>query len=215
MAEHATNRNNDIAAIGNILGPLFLKDPGASSDLAPLLQKIAQQTPDDLAEAWPFTQKDIARSAFTHMQKSIPHGMPTNSMIWDYRRLFVGPEAMPCPPWGSVYTDHEEVVFGESELALTQWLTAHRIDVKDDNREPVDHIGRMFELLAYLSQNRPELVDEFLQNHFLTWASHYLDQLKDAANDPFYQGLATLSKSTLDGIQSSRHIEVTYPRFYR
>lgn len=215
MQNDALTEDQQITAVGNVLGPLFLKDPEQDVEVLPLLGQIAQASPDDLADSWAFADADVVRSSFTKMQTSIPNGTPTDAMVWEYRRLFVGPQAMPCPPWGSVYTDREKVVFGEAELTLFEWMKIQGIVPKDGHKEPVDHIGRMFELLAYLAQNRPELVNDFLQNHFLTWSSHYLDQLKECAKDPFYQGLADLAKSSLDGLQKQRELTVTYPRFYR
>ena len=84
-----------------------------------------------------------------------------------------------------------------------------------DERTPEDHIGLMLALMSYLARNQPDDLDEFLQIHLLTWSSHFLDQLVEAADHPFYEGLARLAKASLEGIQQARDIDVTYPRFYR
>ena len=42
-----------------------------------------------------------------------------------------------------------------------------------------------------------------------------LDELAEAAKQPFYEGLARLAKASLEGIQSERALDVAYPRFYR
>ena len=70
-------------------------------------------------------------------------------------------------------------------------------------------------LLAWLAEERPELVDEFLCDHLLTWSSHFLEQLEEAAEQPFYEGLANLTRKSLEGLQEERELEVAYPRFYR
>ena len=49
----------------------------------------------------------------------------------------------------------------------------------------------------------------------LTWSSHFLEQLADVAEQPFYEGLALLAKESLEGLQSELEIEVEYPRYYR
>ena len=69
-------------------------------------------------------------------------------------------------------------------------------------------------LLSYLAEERPDLVDEYLRDHLLTWALHYLEALEAAADHPFYQGLAALTRSTLLGLQAARGLEVTLPHFY-
>ena len=67
----------------------------------------------------------------------------------EYRRLFVGPAPKPAPPWGSVYTDRECVVFGESTLALRAWMRAQGIARLVDDKTPEDHIGLMLVLMAW------------------------------------------------------------------
>lgn len=37
------------------------------------------------------------------------------------------------------------------------------------------------------ARNQPDDLDEFLQIHLLTWSSHFLDQLVEAADHPFYE----------------------------
>ena len=135
--------------------------------------------------------------------------------MWEYRRLFVGPGHLPAPPWGSVYTDHECVIFGEATLALRAWMRACGIERTTDERTPEDHIGLMLALLSFLAVERPELVDDFLRDHLLTWAPHYLDTLEEAATHSFYEGLARLTRATLAGIQRERGLVVDVPRFYR
>ena len=136
--------------------------------------------------------------------------------MWEYRRLFVGPLAKPAPPWGSVYTDKDMVVFGASTMQLRDWMRRNGIAIeKGESDEPEDHIGTMLVLLAWLAEERPELVDEFLRDHLLTWSSHFLEQLEEAAEQPFYEGLANLTRKSLEGLQEERELEVAYPRFYR
>ena len=139
----------------------------------------------------------------------------TRSWCREYRRLFVGPGHLPAPPWGSVYTDHECVIFGEATLALRAWMRACGIERTTDERTPEDHIGLMLALLSFLAVERPELVDDFLRDHLLTWAPHYLDTLEEAATHSFYEGLARLTRATLAGIQRERGLVVDVPRFYR
>lgn len=138
-----------------------------------------------------------------------------DDLMWEYRRLFVGPAEKPAPPWGSVYTDRECVVFGASTLDLRAWMREHGIARTTDEKTPEDHIGLMLALMAWIAANQPADLDEYLRLHLLTWSSHYLDELAEAAEHPFYEGLARLTKASLEGIQAARRIDVEYPRFYR
>ncbi|GHK51847.1 hypothetical protein KPZU09_15830 [Klebsiella pneumoniae] len=56
-------------------------------------------------------------------------------------RLFIGPWALPAPPRGSVWLDKESVLFGDSTLALRQWMRENGIALEADGNEPEDHFG--------------------------------------------------------------------------
>ena len=140
----------------------------------------------------------------------------TSSLADEYRRLFVGPAKKAAAPWGSVYTDRDQVVFGLSTLELREWLRKNGIEIRrGKSEEPEDHIGTMLELMAWLADNRPELLGDYLQHHLLTWAPHFLVLMQNAAADAFFTGLAALTRSTLLGIQDALSLDVIEPRFYR
>ena len=203
-----------VVFVGQTLAPLFLNDPahGAIDDM---LAAMLSLDVDEAAEEWPFVPADEAGEALQMIKKGLSDGPHADDLVWEYRRLFVGPAKMPCPPWGSVYTDRDCVVFGESTLELRAWMRARGIKRLGDEKTPEDHIGLMLALMAWVAQDKPELLGEYLTKHLLPWSSHYLDQLTDAAEHPFYEGLARITKLSLEGIQDAFALEVTYPRFYR
>ena len=132
-----------------------------------------------------------------------------------YQNLFIGPNELQTPPWGSVYLDPECVIFGHSLLVLRDFLKHHQIAFQSQQDEPEDHIGLMLMLAAYLAENRPHLLAEFLSQHLLTWAPHFLSQLANVENHPFYQGLAQLTLITLDDWKLKLNLSVPEVRFYR
>lgn len=204
----------NVQFIGTALAPFFLEDPH-TGEAGESFAAMAALDVSAAAVDWPFVADDEARKALALMQQGLAAGADDEALMWEYRRLFVGPGHLPAPPWGSVYTDHECVIFGESTLALRAWMRAQGIQRESDERTPEDHIGLLLALAAYLAAERPELVDPFLAEHVLTWAPHYLEQLEQAAEHPFYQGLARLTRASLQGMQQERGLTVTLPRFYR
>lgn len=106
-------------------------------------------------------------------------------------------------------------MFGLTTLELRPWMRTQGIACSADGHTPEDRIGLMLALLAHVALNSPGSLDEYLQRHLLTWSPHFLGELTEAAQHPFYQGLARLTKASLEGIQSERGIAVTYPKFYR
>lgn len=203
-----------LAFAASALAPFFLEDP-ATGRAVPSFAAMATLSVDEAADQWPFAAPDEARPALALMQEGLAAGIGDEALVREYRRLFVGPQALPAPPWGSVYTDRDSIMFGESTLALRAWMRAHGVARTSDARTPEDHIGLMLALAAYVAEVRPELIDELLRDHVLTWAPHYLALLEEAAVHPFYQGLARLTGATLQGVQASRGLEVVRPRYYR
>lgn len=217
MAELDEQTRAAIVLVGSTLGPFFLNDPEHDSErIAPGLTAVAALEVEPAAGEWPFVSDDEALGALTKMRDGLAAGIESDDLVWEYRRLFVGPAKKPAPPWGSVYTDKDMVVFGASTMELRNWMHRNGIEMrKGESDEPEDHIGTMLELLAWLAQERPELVEEFLSQHLLTWSSHFLEQLSDAAQQPFYEGLADLARLSLEGMQDQLALKVDYPRYYR
>jgi TorA maturation chaperone TorD len=199
---------------GELLSPLFWHDPcdGEVQDAYTALRNLDTVA---AAQEWPFVDFDEARSGLELMKRDLSQPKGLEDIAQEYRRLFVGPFKKATPPWGSVYTDRECVVFGASTLALRSWMREHGVAWHADDRTPEDHIGLMLALMAWVAANRSELLDEYMRDHLLTWAPHFLDEVESAAEDDFYRGLAALTRATLEGIRAARGIEVHRQRFYR
>ena len=202
-----------VAFIGETLGPLFAHDP-ADEEVAGLYDALAALDPAAAGEEWPLGDAAGATRALAEMVRGLADEAD-DALVWEYRRLFVGPGPKAAPPWGSVYTDRECVVFGESTLALRQWLREVGIEVPGRGNEPEDHIGLMLVLMAWIARERPELLDDYLAQHLLTWASHFLGIVQQGTEHPFFQGLAQLTAASLAGVQDALQLQVTVPRFYR
>ncbi|MEG0072820.1 MAG: Tat proofreading chaperone DmsD [Raoultibacter sp.] len=208
------NFRSQIMFVGESLGPFYLEDP-EHGDITPAFAAIAVLDAVEASQDWPFVSPDVAECDLALMQEGLAEGLGSEDLIWEYRRLFIGPAPKPAPPWGSVYTDRECVVFGESCLALRQWMREVGIQREADDQTPEDHIGILLLLMAWIVQNKPELVEDFLRLHVLPWSSHFLEALADAAEQPFYEGLARLTRASLEGLQRELALEVLYPKFYR
>lgn len=214
MIEMTDGMLEDIAFVGETLGPFFLQDP-QKGEAGPAFEALVALDVEAAAAEWPFVDDDKAFRSLNLMRQGLAHGQEDDDIVWEYRRLFIGPAVKPAPPWGSVYTDRECVVFGESTLDLRQWMRANGIARLDDGKTPEDHIGLMLLLMAWIARNEPDLLGEYLRLHLLTWSSHFLEELAGAAEQPFYEGLARLTEYSLEGIKSACDLEVVYPRFYR
>lgn len=212
-----------VAFLGNTLAPFFLQDP-RTGDAGAEFAAVAALDAQAAGAEWPFaSEAEAVRDLGLMVEGLAPSAhagedggfAADDDLTWEYRRLFVGPAAKPAPPWGSVYTDRECVVFGATTLELRAWMREHGVARATDEKTPEDHIGLMLALMAWLAQNQPADLEEFLRLHLLTWAGHFLGELADAAEHPFYEGLARLTAASLDGVKDALELEVVEPRFYR
>ena len=203
--------------VGETLGELYSKDP-LLDDLSLLLKEISDLDAVCAGEDWPFADADSASRALHAMKEGLSAFADEDSLqdlALEYRRLFVGPGLLAAPPWGSVYTDRECVVFGDSAIELGQWMREKGIGLLYGEEEPVDHIGRMLLLMAWIARNQPGDIAEFLEKHLLTWAPHFTHVVERSSYSAFYRGVAILTRSTLKGIQEQLELHVETPRFYR
>lgn len=215
MTENEELQLDAIAFVGETLAPFFLEDPKTGNAQASFLA-IRDLDISAASKEWPFVvDEQRACRNLDCMVSGLQEGIDAEDLMWEYRRLFIGPAIKPAPPWGSVYTDRECVIFGKSTLALRAWMRENKVTRLVDDKTPEDHIGLMLVLMAWIAREKPEALDSFLTEHFFTWSSHFLEKLEEAAQHPFYEGLAGLTKDSLEGIQADRGLHIEYPRFYR
>ena len=201
------------AAAFDLLGLLFACDPLQDERSEDLFASIVAMDVELTASEWPCVEPAIVLPLLGDIQQGAQGDRA--ELAREYRRLFVGPQALPAPPYGSVYTDPDQVVFGESTLALRAWLRRVGIAIENDEVAPEDHIGILLQLLAWIMRTKPELTDDYLTLHVLTWAPHFLVQLEEAAAPGLYCALAHLALITLEAIQNDRGLHVEEPKFYR
>ena len=111
-----------VAFIGDVFAPFFLQDP-LTGCAGPSFAAMAALDPAAAAAEWPFVDAEAAESPLALMAQGAADA--TENLAREYRRLFVGPAHKAAPPWGSVYTDRECVMFGESTLELRRWMREH------------------------------------------------------------------------------------------
>ncbi|WP_032092482.1 Tat proofreading chaperone DmsD [Necropsobacter rosorum] len=132
-----------------------------------------------------------------------------------FQALFIGPDALPAPPWGSVYLDKDAVIFGASLSEMRDFLLKNRIELSLPVNEPEDHFGLMLMLLAFLAENQPHLVAEYLEQHLLPWTPRFLALLAEQSVSDFYAGLGLLADALLDYWQQAMGLQAKAMPLYR
>lgn len=190
---------NDVSVTARILGAAFYYSPDQVPEIIELLVS------GEWVADWHYgseAQKQGIAAEMAAMQRD------DETLDEAYQRLFIGPYALPSPPWGSVWLDKENVLFGESTLQLREWMQANQIDIHLTQNEPEDHFGLLMMMVAWVAEHQPENLSELLGKHILPWGLLYLDKMQEKGDSPFYVGLSKLAHLTLVAWQDSMNIEV-------
>ncbi|WP_163921661.1 molecular chaperone [Photobacterium sp. Alg240-V54] len=125
------------------------------------------------------------------------------ALATDFQQLFEGMDVMPAPPWGSVYLDREQVIFGDSLLRYREFLTQQQMALDTGMREPEDQFGLMLLALANLIEQQSDHVAarELLEQHLLPWGYRYLELVEKNAKTQTYQYLAVAMQQWLHYVQ--------------
>ena len=198
MSEPTEPRLQQMALSGRVLGQLLSVSPDEES----CRTLLATLRDERWIDEWPYGDRD----RLAVIARQLKEGQADNvgeTPAEAYQRLFIGPYALPAPPWGSVYLDKENVVFGVSTLALRRWLRENGISLQQPGNEvvcePEDHIGTLLLLVSWLAeQQQAGQADALLAQHVFPWAFRFLALLEIHAEQPLYQGLAALTRLTLD-----------------
>ncbi len=186
----------DFSLCAQTLGALFSYNP---SD-ARVNKLIHLFSSSEWQSEWPFNNIYDCQRIDKRFQDSLNE---QETLQEAYQRLFIGPDALPVPPWGSVYLDKENNVFGISTLELRAWLRNNQINIELNQNEPEDHIGLLLLLTAWVVENKPELLRGLLEMHLLPWAYRYLEKMQLQSGHAFYEATALLANETLKYIQQA------------
>lgn len=116
-----------------------------------------------------------------------------------YTRLFEGPAALPAPPWESVYTSGENLIFQRSTLEVRAAYREAGYQAVGYPHEADDHLATELAFMAELAKRASEAYedgdavaahkllitqDDFLDQHLCPWVGMFADRLAaDSVND--------------------------------
>jgi len=126
-------------------------------------------------------------------------------LLVDYAKLFVGPNELKAPPYGSVYLDNDRKIMGNSTMKVMELYRESGLMISDDFKELPDHVAVELEFMYYLAFKEAEAVEKSetdtalrmvrLQHEFSgrflgRWIGPFCEKIKEGAETAFYQALA-------------------------
>ncbi len=128
-------------------------------------------------------------------------------LMIEYSKLFLGPDKLLAPPYGSYYMD-DKVTMGESTREVMDIYEKLELELSDSFKDLPDHIALELNFLAYLTEQQLLLSEEhdsedsgenvlkwqkyFLENYLVPWYESFVDRIKDNFDSEYYDRLADL-----------------------
>ncbi len=110
------------------------------------------------------------------------HGLTEKSfeaITNDHLQLFIRVGKVLAPVWESVYFSPARLIFQEETFKVRNWYGRYKLQVKNKNKEPDDHIGLEFLFIAHLAKQGLEALEK--QEHAEAEAFFQLKKIPDRA----------------------------------
>ncbi len=136
----------------------------------------------------------------------------------DYARLFVGPNELLAPPYGSVYLDGDRRVMGDSTMEVIKFYEGQGLTMDGEFRNLPDHITVELEFMYYLIFKEVEALEKsdiagagdfvdkqelFLSRFLNRWIQPFCDKMAAGANSGFYRTLAGCTATFIKDSQAA------------
>jgi len=177
-----------------LLGSMYLCKPTRES-LANWRQMLADEPLDGAEEL------QVALAAV-----DLASEQELEDLLWEYTRLFIGPDRLPCPPLESVYTSPKRLVMQDAYSEVREFYIRNGVEIGSEDVMP-DHLGAEMNFLAILfnrmatepenqSQHRA-IADEFLTSHLRNWVPRFTMDMEENSETIFYKSLAKITRKAV------------------
>ncbi|MCG9703250.1 molecular chaperone [Vibrio natriegens] len=194
---------NPLVFVFQLLGQSLYVRPSVENEH---IRDTLKQLPDLLN--WP------DNNIISQLIASLPD-LEIDELEYQYSVLFEGQGEMPCPPWGSVYLDKDNMVFGESTSDYRVFLRLHGLEIESEVREPEDQFGLMLFVLGQLLETgHSDAGMMLITEHLMPWGGRYLGLLSNNSVSEFYAILGQVTQVLFDVLQSEFEYSITSKPLY-
>jgi len=122
-----------------------------------------------------------------------------------YAKLFIGPNELLAPPYGSVYLDGEQTVMGDSTMETIRMYEEQGLSLDGEFTNLPDHITAELEFMYYLTFKETEALAKsrweealafietqglFFDKFLGRWVKPFCDKIKQGTDNEYYASLA-------------------------
>ncbi len=149
----------------------------------------------------------VCSNVKSHAQKMAKAFMayPEEDLLVEYARLFVGPNKLQAPPYGSVYLEEGNHVMGYTTLAVRKMYEEAGLSLNNDVKQPDDHISLELEFMYYMIHKELEAWEKgnkeqegqwrkqqklFLVSYLAPWVPAFAERIRQGSENSFYTSLA-------------------------
>lgn len=144
---------------------------------------------------------------------------------YDFNRLFVGPAAVPAPPYASAYQT-EPSLMGKPALEVRDAYSVLGLEVPDKNATPDDHLAFELDVVAALGaagiedESHDRLQAWFIGEHMSGWVPRFAAAVREqpGVSEPIRMAVEALTawlesaRTEAGGIESQRKLSTRIER---
>lgn len=153
---------------------------------------------------------------FTSLKESLKDYSRLEELLVEYSKLFLGPDKLLAPPYGSYYLDDKETI-GESTREIIKIYEKLDLEISDSFQELPDHIALELYFMAFLASQKTNLDEEpeienlykwqemFLDKYILSWTDKFIAKIRNNFNSSYYLAMADILEAFLN--QDRKYID--------
>lgn len=145
--------------------------------------------------------KDATDRIAASVGAAIPPDTDWTAVEYEFNRLFVGPAAIPAPPYASAYCESDRVLMGNAALEAREFYHRLGVAVPREGAIPDDHLAYELEAMIVLksalgaeaspSPDTRALHAWFVREHLGRWLPHFILATRTHASAGGVVALAT------------------------
>jgi len=130
----------------------------------------------------------------------------------EHMKLFVGPEQLLAPPYGSVYLDQQRELMGPSTMAVVKLYAEGGLRQADDLKDAPDHIRVELDVMHLVIERTLDAMHAaewehaerlvrvqaaLLQHHLSRWVTPFAKMIRSGAASAYHRHLADLLEAVI------------------